>query len=200
MNLIQDTLEAVTRRLNSYFQIADPSSEDWVVLSNIIDQDGQPVAQTNNKLVAFLANIMQDTTISTWNPAAPVSATRFAVIQPPIYINLMVVFFANFSGTNYTRGLGMISQTIQFFQENPFFDHQNLPDLPVPIGKLAFELNNLDMADLNYLMSLAGTKYLPCVCYKVRTIPFQSDAMQKQVTAAQSYGLNDSPTDPRAGG
>ncbi len=196
MTLIQDTLEAVTKRLNAYFQAVDPAIDDWAILSNIVDEDGQLTARTTNKIVVYVANIQQDTTISTWKPAVPSGANRYAVIQPPIYIQLYILFFANFSGPNYPRGLGMISQTIQFFQENPYFDHQNLPDLPSPIDKLAFEFTNLDAVDLNYLMGLAGVKYLPSVYYKVRILPFMSDAIQAQVPAARGYGLSEASTDP----
>lgn len=195
-NLIQDTLELIRQRLNEYFQVADPAVEDWVILSNLVDQDGHSFEAARNKIVIFLANIQHDTTIGTWNAAAPSGANRFAVIQPTLYINLFLLFFANFSGQNYPQGLGMISRTIQFFQENPFFTHQNLPDLPPPIDKLAFEFTNLDAVGLNYLMGLAGVKYLPSVYYKVRMIPFQSDAIQQQVAAAQGYEAPQRPSGP----
>jgi hypothetical protein len=42
---------------------------------------------------------------------------------------------------------------------------------------------NLEMTDLNYLMGMIGAKYLPSVYYKVRVIPFRSDAMRGQVSA-----------------
>jgi hypothetical protein len=198
MDIIQRSLTLIRDRLNEYFQVADPSPEAWVTLSNIVDQDGTAVQEARNKIVMFLANIQQDTTISTWNPAAPASGDRFVMLPPPLYINVYVLFFANFSGQNYPQGLGMMSGTIQFFQENPFFDHQNLPDLPRPIDKLAFELTNLDAVGLNYLMGLAGVKYLPSVYYKVRMFPFRSDTVQQQVTAAQGYKAPSAPDDPYA--
>jgi hypothetical protein len=197
-NLIQDTLECIRQRLNGYFQVADPAAEDWVILSNIVDQDGHMFEQARNKVVVFLANIQHDTTVATWNVTAPAGPNRYSVVQPALYINLFVLFFANFSGTNYPQGLGMISRTIQFFQENPCFDHQNMPDLPPPIDKLAFEFTNLDSVGLNYLMGLAGVKYLPSVYYKVRMLPFRTDAIQEQVPAAQGHQVPDAPADPRS--
>ncbi len=189
MNLIHKTLELVRQRLNSYFQAADPLPEDWIVLSNIIDQDGKVFDHARNKVVMFLANIQQDTTISTWRPAAPISPDRYGIMQPPIYINLFVLFYANFSDRNYPQSLETISRTIEFFQQNPYFDRQNLPDLPEPIDKLAFEFTNLDSTGLNYLMGLAGVRYLPSVYYKVRMFPFRSDTLQQQVSAAQGYAV-----------
>jgi hypothetical protein len=197
MNLIQDTLELIRSRLNGYFQVAFPSPDDWVVLSNLMDLDGQVVETSRNTIVIFLANIQQDNTISTWKPSAPTSDTRFAITAPTLYINLSVLFYANFSAGNYPQGLGMISQTIQFFQQNPVFDHQNLPDLPPAIDKLAFEFTNLEPVGLNYLMGLAGVKYLPSVYYKLRMIPFYSQAIQQQSSAVQGYQVPGEPLDPR---
>lgn len=191
MNLIQNALELICERLNGYFRVADPAVEDWVILSNIVDQNGDAFEPARNKVVVYLANIQHDTTIGTWEANKPVNANTYAVLQPPLYINLYLLFFANFSGLNYPQGLGMISRTIQFFQENPCFDHQNLPGLPRPIDKLAFEFTNLDAQGINYLMGLAGAKYLPSVYYKVRMIPFQSGAIQRQAPAAQGYRLPD---------
>jgi hypothetical protein len=79
----------------------------------------------------------------------------------------------------------MISQTISFFQQNPWFTHDNVPGLDPVIDKLTFEMTNLDLVDLSYLISMTGTKYLPSVYYKVRLLPFQSGAMQAEVPAAK---------------
>ncbi len=188
-NIIQGSLELISTRLNDYFQVADSSPDGWVILSNLVDQDGQMYDETKNKVIIYLANLQQDTTISTWNASTAVKGNRFAQGQPPIYINIYLLFYANFSGKNYSQGLGMISKTIQFFQENPFFDHDNAPGLPPQIDKLAFELTNLDAVGLSYLMGLAGVKYLPSVYYKVRMFPFQSRVVQQIVSAAQGYQL-----------
>lgn len=198
MNLIQDTLELIRQRLDTYFQAADPAPQDWVLVANIVDQEGRAFEDARNKIVIFLANIQHDTTISTRRAAAPLSADRFAVVPPPIYINLFLLFYANFSESNYPQGLGMISRTIQFFQASPFFDHQNLPGLPAPIDKLAFEFVNLDAMGLNYLMGLAGAKYLPSVYYKVRMFPFQSETIQAQVSAAHGYMAPQEPSDAQS--
>jgi hypothetical protein len=123
------------------------------------------------------------------------TADRYAIVPPPLYINLFLLFFANFSEKNYPMGLGMISRTIAFFQENPYFNHQNLPDLPAPIDNLAFEFSNLDAQGLSYLMGLAGVNYLPSVYYKVRMLPFRREVIQQQASAAQAYSVGSDPAD-----
>ena len=133
----------------------------------------------------FLANIQHETIISTYNRTTPVKDDQYAVVAPPLYIDLFVLFFANFYDKNYTEGLGMIARTISFFQQNPWFTHNNLPGLDPVIDKLTFEFTNLEVTGVNYLMGLTGAKYLPSAFYKVRMIPFTSDAVQGQVPAAQ---------------
>src|SRR5436853_173538 len=115
----------------------------------------------------FLANIQHETAISTYNSTVPAkSGGGYVVVTPPLYIDLFVLFYANFLNNNYREGLGIISRTISFFQQNPWFTHANLPDLDPIIDKLTLEMTNLDVTDLNYLMGLMGTKYLPSVYYK----------------------------------
>jgi hypothetical protein len=129
----------------------------------------------------LLANIKHETIISTYSPTVPVKGNQYGLITPPLYIDLFVLFFANFNDKNYPEGLGVISRTISFFQQNPWFTRENLPGLDPEIDKLTFEMVNLEMTDLNYLMGMIGAKYLPSVYYKVRVIPFRSDAMRAQV-------------------
>lgn len=185
MSAIQTTLELIRQKLNEFFRNADPKEDDWVILSNIVDPEGQPYETAKDKVVMFLANIQHETIISTYNRTTPVQGDQYAVVAPPLYIDLYVVLFANFYNKNYQEGLGMISRTISFFQQNPVFTHDNLPNLDPVIDKLTFEMFNLDMTGLNYLMGLMGVKYLPTVYYKVRMIPFDGTAMQEVVPAAQ---------------
>jgi hypothetical protein len=183
--LIQSTLELIREKLNETFKIADPRPEDWVILSNIVDQEGRAYEQAKDKVVMFLANIKYETIISTYNRTVPTKGNQYAIVTPPLYIDLFVLFFANFYDKNYPEGLGVISQTISFFQQNPWFTKETLPKLDPAIDKLTFEMVNLEMTDLNYLMGMIGAKYLPSVYYKVRVIPFNGEAMKGQASGVQ---------------
>jgi hypothetical protein len=182
---IRGTLEQIERRLNEFLSSATPREGDWVVLSDLVDPHGSPVPETQDKIVMFLAGIQRETAVSTYNPNVPVAGDRYAIVAPPLYIDLFILFYANFSGKNYPEGLAAISRTIGFFQQNPWFTHENLPGLDPRIDKLTFEMTNLDAVDLSYLMGLTGTKYLPTVYYKVRMIPFDSAAIQAEAPAAK---------------
>lgn len=186
MGKIQNALVVVRDKLNEYFRNTRSGTEDWVILSNVLDHENRFYEATRDKLVMFLANITHETTISTYKRAVPTSGgDSYAVVAPPLYIDLYVLFMANFYDKSYIEGLGVISETISFFQQNPFFTHASLPSLDEDIDKLTFEIVSLDVTDLNYLIGLAGVKYLPSVFYKVRMIPFQSGAMQAEVPPAK---------------
>lgn len=195
MDIIRTTLVKVEQRLNEFFRnqtmhLSDDKHE-WVVLSNIVDHEGASYEGAKNKVVMFLANIAHETSISTFNRTRPIknkgrpadAPPVYAADTPPLYINLYVLFLANFFNAKYKDGLSAISTVISFFQQYPVLNHQNFPELDARIDKLTFEMTNLDPTELSYLMGMAGTKYLPSVYYKVRMIPFQVDAMKATVPA-----------------
>ena len=196
MDRIRHTLELVRQKLDEFFKNASPRAEDWVVLSNIMDQTGAPDDDAKHKVVMFLANIQHETTISTYNRTVPAQNDQYVVVTPPLYIDLYLLFYANFEGPRYHQGLTMIGGGISFFQQNPWFTRDTLPDLNPAIEKLTFEFTNVDITDMNYLVGLAGAKYLPSVYYKVRMIPFATDAMKQAVPPARGVrtpgGLKDS--------
>jgi hypothetical protein len=200
MSDIRQTLEAIRRRLNESLNSVHPRSEEWVVLSNFVDHEGRPYEGARDKLVMFLANVKHETVISTYNRNAPVAGGRYAVVTPPVFIDLFLLFAANFWDKSYPEGLELLSRTISFFQQNPWFTRDTLPSLPASIEKLAFEITNLDLTEMNYLVGMAGTKYLPSVYYKVRTIPFAGDALQAVVPAAQGVRAPGEPADAGGGG
>jgi len=193
MAVIQSTLELVCGRLNDAFTAADPREEAWVILSNLVDNTGQPSPGAQDKLVMCLTNIEHETIISTFGRSTPIESDRMAIKAPPLYINIYVLFYANFGEGNYNAGLGMISRTISFFQQNPWFTRDNLPGMDPILGKLQVEFCNLDLVSINHMMGILGVKYLPSVYYKLRVSPFRGDAMQSQVPVAQGMQSDGTP-------
>jgi hypothetical protein len=193
MSEIRGTLELVRRRLDQALQAADPRPEEWVILSNISDHNGNPYEGAKDRIVIFLANIQREVAFSTYTPSVPVAGGSYAAVAPPLYINLFLLFFANFYDRTYTQGLEAISRTISFFQQNPCFTRESLPGLDPAITQLSFELTNLEPVELNYLMGLTGSKFLPAAYYKVRMIPFQASAIQRQARGIEGVQTSAGP-------
>ncbi|SRR5579859_2230325 len=192
MAIIDSTLTLIRDSLNNYLRNLNSNETNWVSLSNVIKLDGQPYEEAKNKVVMFLADIQHETSISTYQRTVPASGAYVAV-APPLYVDLFLLFYANFPDDNYIVSLRMISWTISYFQQNPCFTRSTLPALNPAIEKLTFEFMNLDATSLNYLMGLVGVKYLPSVYYKLRMIPFTSDMVQEVVPVAKGVGAAGAP-------
>jgi Pvc16 N-terminal domain len=177
MAILQSTLDLLRGRLDAAFQISDPRSEEWVALTNSVDLDGRVSESARNKIVMTLVGLQSDTTIGAFPTTIPIAGDQFARVAPPLYLNAFVMFLANFTEGNYATGLGMLSRTIAFFQQNPVFTHDRLPGLPAEVDKIAMDFVNLDLMQANHLMGMQGLKYLPFALYKMRTLEFSSDAV-----------------------
>ena len=192
MSSIRGVLGVIRALLNEYMQNLDRRADDWVTLTSVVYHDGSINEATRDKVVMSLYNISRETVVSTYTPTKA-GADAFAVVQPPLYVNLYLMFMANFSAKNYSDGLAAISYVISFFQQNPWFNQANAPDLGPEIDKISMEMANLDPVDINYVMSTLGTKYMPSVFYKLRLLSFASTAMQARVYPASGSKVAETP-------
>jgi hypothetical protein len=190
MSSIRGVLGVIRALLNEYMQNLDRRSDDWVTLTSVVYHDGSINEETRDKVVMCLYNISRENVISTYKPTKA-GVDSFAVIPPPVYINLNVMFMANFFAKSYIDGLAAISYVISFFQQNPWFNQDNAPDLGPEVEKISMEMANLDLVDINYVMSTLGTKYMPSVFYKLRLLSFASTAMQARAYPASGSNVSE---------
>jgi Pvc16 N-terminal domain len=186
--MMRQALELIRNRLNAFLGSADPRPEGWVVLGNLVDHEGKPFPGAENKLVMFLGNVEYEASMSLPGRTAQLNGDTYVSVAAPRLINVWLLFVANFYNQSYPDGLDILSRTIAFFQQHPRFTHDSDPALDPRIEKLTVEMVNLDFMQLNYVMSMTGAKYLPMVCYKMRMIPFTSEAIQATVPAARALG------------
>lgn len=190
MSNIRNILEVICKASNEYLQNIDRRSDEWVVLSSIADHDGSINDAARDKVVMTVYNITRENVIGTYNPAKA-GVDSFAIVRPPIYVILQLMFMANFSDRNYSDGLAAISGIISYFQQNPCFDQTNAPDLGPGVEKITLEMESPDPVDVNYIMGMLGTKYLPSVFYKLRLLPFASGAMQARAYPVMGVGVSE---------
>ena len=187
MAIIATTLDLIRGRLNDSIQNLDRRNEDWVILSNIVEMNGRPYETAANKIVMCLTGIADEKMISTYTASARGTKGDYAQVPPPLYIDLYLAFIANFQNQRYDDGLVALSRTISYFQQNPWFSHDNLPPLDPSIDKINLEFINLNNADVNYIMGMLGVKYLPSAFYKLRLLPFAGTAMTAKASAVGSF-------------
>jgi hypothetical protein len=172
--MIDSAISHIASQLNQYLRRSFDLTEDVVVISNILEQDGSVASHIDNKLVVFLVNIEKDAVAHRQTNGNMSGGDRSVISYPPIYLNLYLMFAGNFSGNNYLESLKFVSNTISFFQRRPVFDHQNTPDLDSRIDKLVMDIENVNITDLNNLWSVLSGRYLPSILYKVRMVAFDS--------------------------
>lgn len=196
MASIKGVMEIICRLANEYLQNLNDRPDDWVVLTSIVDHDGSLNESARDKVVCNVYNITRENVISTYSPTMR-GQDSFAVIQPPIYIDLHLMFMANFTNQRYPDGLEAISRIISFFQQNPWFNHSNAPDLDPEIEKITLELESLSPVDVNYIMGMLGTKYFPSAFYKLRMLPFASTAMQARTYPVAGGDISETPANQK---
>lgn len=104
--------------------------------------------------------------------------TEVTYRNPPVNLNLYLLFSANFPGNEDAYGLALrrLSQVIRFFQGKNNFTLQNSPGGGLPDDeelqrmKLILELYTLTFEQINYLWGSLGGKQMPFVMYKARLV------------------------------
>lgn len=188
--MIFASVNHLATQLNQYLKSRFELSEDIVIVSNVIDNDGAIEANTTNKVVVFLANLEKDTMPQRQVQHLNSPDGRHLVTSKPLYLNLSLVIAANFTGANYLEALKFISHVISYFQLNSVFDHQNSPELDPGIEKLILNIENIQRHDLSSMWGMFGAKYLPSIIYQVKMVTLGSEAITSQVTAVQQPSLD----------
>ena len=177
--MIDTAIAQVASQLNQALKRQFMVSEDLVVTSNLHEQDGTVATQVVNKVAVFLVNIERESVPGGTHGGA--AMLRSTLSAPPVHLNLMVMFAANFGGGNYPEALKFLSSIVAFFQGRPVFTHQNTPDLDPRIDKLTLEIENLSLSDLSNLWGVLSGKYLPSVLYRMRLLSLDAGQLTAQL-------------------
>ena len=177
--MIHAAVTHIASQLNQFLKRSFDLTEDMVVVSNILEQDGTVAPSVSNKLVVFVVNVEKETAHA--RGSGMNFAESWTASYPPLFLNLYVMVAANFSGSNYSEGLKYLSNAVSFFQRQPVFDHHQTPDLDRRIGKLVLDIENLNMQDLSGLWGALSGHYQPSVLYKARMVCFTTGDVLSEV-------------------
>jgi len=170
--MIYEALSCLTDEINEYFRNKLRISEDKVVLSGLIGQDGAVAIQGENKIAITLVNIERE------NSGGAVGSS-FVSKSGAMHVNLYVLFSAYFSSNNYPEALRFLSFIIAYFQYKNVFTSSNTPRLDKGIDKLVFEMATITPEQLNNVWGSLGAKYMPSVIYKMRMLTFDESIIKE---------------------
>lgn len=163
-------------------------NRDQVILGNIALLESQEVMA--DKLVISVVNIEEEATLKNGqNYLKNPIRNNIESIQPPVYLNLYMLFSATLSSSDnsidisYQSALSRISHVIGFFQSKKVFTLQNSPYFsPTSMEteeatyyelRLIPELFTLSFEQINHLWGSLGGKQSPFVLYKIRLVKIQ---------------------------
>lgn len=185
--MINTALTFLVSELNSFFRNVMNLQEDKVILASISEIDGSFAVKNNDKVTVSLVNIAEEAALRN-NMGNTTYGSTYATVNPTIYLNLYVLCAASFN--TYDESLKFISGVVSYFQGKNVFNHTNAPALPQQIDKLIVELEKTTYQDMSYIWGMLGSKYLPCVLYKVRMLTIQEGEWKDSIPVISSVGVN----------
>ena len=185
--MIRPVLHLIKEELTSYIESISNSTGVEAVVENIaIDKEAQNSQHgtLNEKIVISLINIEEDRSYR--NRSATVADSTTTVSRnPPVYLNLFVLFTIN--NSVYGDGLDYLTYIIEFFQGKNVFNNLNSIPLSTTIGpsvgaefSFTMDLHGLNLEQLNNLWTSLGGQQRPCVMYKLRMLKVERTKLFQQ--------------------
>ncbi|MFN6945483.1 MAG: DUF4255 domain-containing protein [Cytophagaceae bacterium] len=179
--MIYSVLYSISESLNQYLKNRFGFDEEKVLLSNIVNQDGSMAITEGDKVVMTLVNIQQEKI-----NLRPTSGS----MNPPVNVNLFVLFSSYFGENNYEESLKFLSAVLSFFQANNVMNQYNTPDLDPSVEKITFEIVNQDLQGLSFLWGVLGGKYMPSILYKIKMVKIQEGNFRGETPSLSGFGSN----------
>lgn len=183
--MIDHVLSTLVADLDAYLKRRLDSDESVVELSALVNLDGSVAFRGQNKVLCSLVAVQQDR--STYN--VPLSKT--ALKNPPVQLNIYILFSAYFQAANYAQGLKALSNVIGFFQGKQVFTPQNTPGLNQGTDKISVELFNFDLKELSHFWTAFGVKHLPSALYRLRLLNITEDIILAELPEIISVDTNE---------
>lgn len=172
-----------------------------VVLGNIGMSEGigGNDGYMNHRIVLSLVNIMEEVTLKNTSAYTKLN-DRFELSNPPVYLNLFLLFTANStskgseSESHYLNGLTRLSQIITFFQSKNVFSVQYSPtsnvlqDSELQDLRVNLDLYSMTFEQINHLWGTLGGKQVPFVMYKAGILPVSRDQKTGRGAYIQEIG------------
>jgi hypothetical protein len=192
--MIDAALSLMARQLNEHLRRRFQLSEDLAVLSNLLEQNGTSVPLVANKLVLFLAGVERDA-IAHRAPGVRLGLQdQQLATGEPVYLNLLVMCAANFSGGNYPEALKFLSSAIAFFQSHQVLDQHTAPGLDARLERLMLSIENLSSSEMHSLWGIHSGRYLPSVLYRVRMISLDGQHVTGRDSSVRGIDTGTSPS------
>lgn len=185
--MISSAVSSIAEELNDFIKTKFQLDEDRVILSNLINLDGTVAVKEMNRVIVSVVNIHEE------RVGVPLKGLGVrGGDKPPIYLNVFILFSANFDEKLKKEALKFISAVISFFQSKNVFTPSDTPNLDNSIDRLIMDIYNQNFQDQSSIYQILGSKYLPGIMYKMRMVAIDEGAMDYKPGAIVERGTDSS--------
>ena len=197
--MIDIALLLLRNELANFLTGKDPAN---VVIDNIGMLETAAGNTLTENIVLTLVNIEEESALKN-QPALKRPFIGTAVYQnPPVCLNLYVLFTCNYSGDHYQQALKRLSYIIQFVQSRNSFSSASsvsastlgLTQAGISDLKFTLELYTLTFEQINHLWGSLGGRQVPFAMYKLRLVAITDRAVLREVSLIEEIETQIVPT------
>lgn len=194
--MIESAIVLLRDELQSYINIKDASVS--VTIDNIgLFETSKGDSLTNN-IIITVVNIEEESTLKN-QPALKRPFGNSAIYRnPPVFLNLYVLFTCNYSGNDYRLALKRLSYIIQFLQSKNSFSvassvaggNLDLNEPGITGLRFTMELYTMTFEQINHLWGSLGGRQMPFAMYKLRLVGISEQAIVREVPLIEELETN----------
>jgi hypothetical protein len=205
--MIDAALALLRDELLSFIRLKGDTAN--VILDNIALLEATKGDTLDDSVILSLVNIEEESTLKNQSALRKPFANSAVYENPPVYLNLYILFACNYfghdltKGNNYQNALKRLSYIIQFLQSRNSFSTStsvsasagkaNLNDNDILNLRFTLELYTLTFEQINHLWGSLGGKQIPFAMYKLRLVAISERAKMREVPLIEEVNTLASP-------
>ena len=197
--MIDKAISLLKNELQSYINIKDASVN--VTVDNIGLLETSKGDTLTNNIVITLVNIEEESTLKNQPAQKRPFSDKATYENPPVFLNLYVLFTCNYAGVDYPLALKRLSYVIQFLQSKNSFSTAtsisaggliDFTDDDMVSLRFTLELYTLTFEQINHLWGSLGGRQIPFAMYKLRLVAITERALVREVPLVEEInaGMN----------
>lgn len=197
--MIDTALILLRNELTSYITIEKNDTSVNVAIDNIgMLEPGGGSSSLSDSIIITLVNVEEESTLKNMAAVKRPFISSAVYQNPPVFLNLYVLFTSNYSGNSYPLALRRLSYIIQFLQSKNSFSLAssisgssiNLTQPDVVDIKFTMDLYTLTFEQINHLWGSLGGRQVPFVMYKLRLVALTDKAIIREVPLIEEIETN----------
>lgn len=184
--MISNAVEFVKNQVEEFLSYKGGVTQSMVKLSSLANSGN---SEENSDVINMsIVNVEEEEAMANRLSYAE-RAGAFEKRNPPVYLNIYLLFSMNFKDAQYLEGLHWLSLVVQFFQQNKSFSEE-ITAMPPGIEKLNFELVNIEIDNMSRFWGALGANYQPSVIYRMRMITIDGEGVEAKMSGIHEPKVN----------